>query len=170
MRRTLLAVLLGIVLAPMAWGQDCKWCDMSMEPAERVMWGKHAFCSKDCRQEWYLDRFRCKICNDKVEPKSNRSTHTDGVYVYTTVSSKPWDGYCDHCRDGVKIGQIDPVKDRYVAPKTTISLDHPNDPDADKVKVKISNSDEAEKKTGSYFTWALGLGVGAIFLIAKMLR
>ena len=169
MRRILLTVLLTLALAPLLVAQDCTWCDLSIEPGKKVMWQRYAFCCKDCRHEWYLDRYRCKICNDKVEPKSSGGTRTDGVFVYIRIGPRTWDGYCDYCREGIKDGMIDPVKDRYVAPKKDNSLD---DPVADKVKVESDtvNSDEAERRSGSYLNWALGLGVGAIFLIAKLLR
>ena len=81
MRRFLLVVLLTFLFAPIAWAQDCTSCDFPFEPKAKVMWGKYAFCSEDCRMEWYLDRFRCKICNDKVTPKSNRTRSDDVLHV-----------------------------------------------------------------------------------------
>jgi hypothetical protein len=169
MRRTLLAVLLGMIFAPLAWGQDCRWCGMFIEPGKKVIWGKHAFCSEDCRQQWYLDRLRCKICNERVEPKSNRSTYSDGVHVYTTISQPTWDGYCESCRQGIKDGMIDPVKDRYVAPKNENRLDD-QDRGEKRAESPTANTDKATRKGRNYLTLALGLGVGALFLVAKMLR
>jgi hypothetical protein len=174
MRRILLTVLLTLVLAPWAWGQDCTWCDMPIESGKKVMWGRQAFCSTECRQEWYKDRFRCKICNERVEPKSNRTTYSDGTHVYVTIGGNSWDGYCEHCREGVKRGSIDPVKDRYVPPKKDDDLDPDADTEKDKDKVKVesqtANTDKAEDESSDYLTVALGLGVGAIFLAARMLR
>ena len=93
MRGILLVVLLNIVLAPLAWAQDCKWCDMSVE--KKVMWGKYAFCSEDCRQEWYEDRRRCKICNDRVDPKSTGGTrYVGGGITIIQITPGTWDGYC----------------------------------------------------------------------------
>ncbi|MHC4852384.1 MAG: hypothetical protein ACYTKC_13545 [Planctomycetota bacterium] len=157
-----------IVLVPVASAQDCTWCGFSIEPEQKVMWGKHVFCSKDCRHEWYLDRYRCKICNERVEPKRSGGTHTDGVFVYIRTGPGTWDGYCDFCREGVKNGSIDPVKDRYEPPKDDVD-------EADVVAAApqvepAAQPDADEDGSGGHLSWMLGCAVGLIFLIAKMLR
>ena len=172
MRGIFLTVLLTIVLAPLAWAQDCTWCEFSIE--KKVMWGKHPFCSTDCRHAWYLDRYRCKICNDKVEPKSSGGTRTDGVFTYIRIGPGTWDGYCDFCREGVENGSIDPVRDRYVPPKDDDGIAaeinapapaaEPANPFADE------DAEDADEDDGNNLKWILGGVVGLIFLIAKLLR
>ena len=175
MRRILLTVLLTTVLAPLAWAQDCKWCELSIEPGNKVQWGgKYNFCSEGCRREWYLDtRYRCKICNDKVEPKSSGGTrHVGGGITIIQITPGTWDGYCDFCREGVKNGTIDPAKDRYVPPKDdggiAAQINAPA-PSAEPAN-PFADVDTEDDDDTSYLKWILGAVVGLIFLIAKLLR
>ena len=41
----------GFISAPVAAQQDCPICGFEIE--KRVRWGKHVFCSEDCRHEFY---------------------------------------------------------------------------------------------------------------------
>ncbi len=175
MRQLFLTLLLTIVLAPVAWAQDCKWCQLSIEPGNKVQWGgKHNFCSDGCRHEWYLDtHYRCKICNDQVQPKSSGGTRNVGGVIIIQITPGRWDGYCDFCREGVKNGTIDPVKDRYVPPKEEDGIAaqinapaavEPANPFADE------DAEDADEDDGNNLKWILGGVVGLIFLIAKLLR
>ena len=100
-----------------------------------------------------------------MRPASNAK---DGVHVIV-IARPSWDGYCDHCRDGVKSGAIDPVKDRYVAPKEDDDEDDPDDQKKAKVESPSATPDQ-DDGSSDYLTWILGVGCGAIFLVAKMLR
>ena len=99
----------GFASTPALAQQDCPICGFEIE--KKVHWGRHVFCSEDCRHEFYLERFRCKICNDRVDP-STVGNRRRSEYVIDLTPPK-WDGFCDGCRQGVEDGQIDPAKDRY---------------------------------------------------------
>ncbi len=175
MRQLFLTLLLTIVLAPVAWAQDCKWCQLSIEPGNKVQWGgKYNFCSDGCRHEWYLDtHYRCKICNDQVEPKRRPGPRYvgDGITIIQ-ITPGTWDGYCDFCREGVKNGTIDPATDRYVPPKDdggiAAQINAPA-PAAEPAN-PFADVDTEDDDDGSYLKWILGAVVGLIFLIAKLLR
>ena len=116
MRRFLLTVFVGLFLASVAWPQErtCFLCESPIYETKDIVWyaGK-TFCSKDCRREHHLDKFRCKICNERYEPKSRSAVRRNGPVTFLRSSPGRTDGYCDFCRDGVRDGSIDPVKDRY---------------------------------------------------------
>ncbi len=172
MRRFFLTVFVGLFLASVAWAQErtCFLCESSIYEAKDIVWyGGKTFCSKDCRSEHHLDKFRCKICNERYEPKSRSAVRRNGPVTFLRSSPGRTDGYCDFCRDGVRDGSIDPVKDRY-KPDRPERSQPAMVPAAPAGEIARADDNEDDEASGSYLKWVLGFAVGGILLLARLIK
>ena len=172
---TILALFGGTVFVEAAQAQteeqvrSCFVCGMEIASDEDVVWyGGKPCCSEECRREHHMSSFRCKICNDQVEPEAESPVQFDGVHTWVRVGAPPpWDGYCDSCREGVKSGWIDPEKDRY-RPETNAG-ETPVASPAEAAPTPEDDPTEADESAiGDYLSWAAGICVVLFFVIRKL--
>ena len=165
MRRVLLPIVLGVMLAPLARAQNtsCTQCGFEVYADEKQYWGGKTFCGEGCKEEFLADRWRCKICNTQCEPPRSNTVHSDGIYTYGNLTPTRWDGFCDWCRQSVENGTVDPVKDRY----------RPDNPDETTPAAPVPVAETApatEQAEGEgvslleYLKWMVGVGVGILLV------
>lgn len=172
---TILALFAGAVFVGPARAQteeqvrDCFVCGFEIAPDEAVVWyGGKPCCSEECRREHHLSKFKCKICNDQVEPESESPVRYDGVHTWVRIGAPPqWDGYCDFCREGVENGSIDPVADLY-RPETQGGEAPVATPTEAAPTPESGEPEPEESSVGDYLSWAAGICVVLFFVIKKL--
>ena len=165
MRRVLLLIVLGVMLAPLAPAQNklCTQCGFEVYAEEKQSWGGKTFCGESCKEEFVADRWRCKICNDRYDPPASNNVYSDGIYTYIDLTPKIWDGFCDWCRERVESGTVDPVKDRYRPDSPGDTAAAAPAPVAETAPATEDDHDETVSFL-DYLKWMVGVGVGVLLV------